>query len=197
LVDADKETLGSKLTKMEDWLYDEGFDAEKAVYEAKLKEIKADFAGSEARAFEADQRPDAVQKLEKAIEEFTTFAASADEAYAHIEAEDKKKVAAEAASAQAWLADAKSKLDATAKTVDPPVKAAEIVAKYTELAKVCDPIKQTPKPTPMEAEPAPAAPPAEPAQEGAAEGMDAEPTPSAEQPAPPAEGSKEDVDMVD
>merc|ERR1719399_198275 len=81
LVEASKEELGSKLTAMEDWLYDEGFDAEKAVYEAKLAELKGEFAAGEGRALEADKRPDAVSSLEKAIEEYTSFAASADEEY--------------------------------------------------------------------------------------------------------------------
>jgi len=189
LVDADKEALGSKLTKMEDWLYDEGFDADKATYEGKLKEIKGDFADGEGRALEADKRPDAINALDKAIEKFTTFAQSADEAYAHIDAEEKKKAGAEAAAAQAWLTDAKAKIDATPKTADVPVKAAEIDAKFAELAKVCDPIMSTPKPTPMEQEPP--APPAEPSP--AAPAVDADGNPID----PPPEGtpSKEDVDM--
>lgn len=37
---ADKESLLSALTAMEDWLYDEGEDCGKSVYVAKLDELK-------------------------------------------------------------------------------------------------------------------------------------------------------------
>merc|ERR1719487_1774417 len=116
---------------MEDWLYDEGMDTEKSVYEAKLKELKSSFAGGESRALEASLRPDAFQELSKAIEKFNTFAASQSEEYAHISTEDKQKVAAECAQAQAWMAETQSKLAALAKTDDPSVKAADITAKLS------------------------------------------------------------------
>lgn len=167
ITDADKEGLSPKLTAMEDWLYDEGFDADEATYEAKLKELTALFTAGEARALEADNRPDAVAMLERAIDVYTKFAASSDEEYAHIAPEEKQKAATEAAAAQAWLAESTAALAAAPKTEDPKVKAADISAKATSLSAVCDPIMKTPKPLPMEPEPAPAAEP--PKAEGEAE----------------------------
>jgi len=153
----DKEKLGSTLTAMEDWLYDEGMDVEKSVYEAKLKELLATFAPGEGRAKEADLRPDAFSELGKAIEKFNIFAASQSEDYAHISTEEKQKVAAECAQAQAWMAEAEAKLQALDKTTDPPIKAAEITSKASSLSAMCTPIMNTPKPLPKEPEPAPAA----------------------------------------
>ena len=37
--DGERETLSGVCTAMEDWLYDDGMDVEKTVYEAKLKEL--------------------------------------------------------------------------------------------------------------------------------------------------------------
>jgi len=158
---------------MEDWLYDEGFDCEKAVYEAKLKELKDAFAPSQARAYEAEQRPEQFNTLSGAIDKYTKFAASTEEEYAHIAPEDKQKVAAEAASALAWMTETKAALDALAKTADPTVKAAEIAAKATALSAVCEPITRTPKPVPMQTDPPPAEPAAESA-EPAAEAANAD-----------------------
>jgi len=152
----DKEKLGSTLTALEDWLYDEGMDVEKSVYETKLKELMATFAPGELRATEAELRPDAFSELAKAIEKFNTFAASQSEDYAHISTEEKQKVAAECAQAQAYMAEAEAKLQALDKTTDPPIKAAEITAKASSLSALCMPIMNTPKPLPMEPEPAPA-----------------------------------------
>lgn len=178
--EADKEKLGAKLTAMEDWLYDEGFDCEKAVYEAKLKEVTDMFAAGEARCKEAEDRPDAFAALEKAIDTYAAFAASSDEAYAHIAAEEKQKVGAEVATAQAWLAESKAALGSMAPTADPTIKAADISAKAEALAKVCKPIMSTPKPLPME----PEAPAAQPATDAAPDA----PADAAAAEAPPAEG---------
>merc|ERR1719217_1517133 len=150
--EADKESLSAMCTTMEDWLYDDGMDAEKSVYEAKLKELNAAFAPGISREKEASLRPDAFAELAGAIDKFNTFAASASDDYAHISTEDKQKVATECATAQAWLADVEAKIGSAAKTADPPVKAAEISAKASALSAVCAPIMSTPKPLPVEPE---------------------------------------------
>merc|ERR1719399_916141 len=105
-------------------------DTEKAVYEAKLKELEGAFAAGNAREKEASARPSAFEALSSAIDKFCKFASSDSEDYAHISTEDKQKVAAEAAHAQA-------KLDALPKTEDAPIKAAEITAKASSLSSVC------------------------------------------------------------
>merc|ERR1719399_765686 len=169
LVEASKEKLGSKLTAMEDWLYDEGMDAEKGVYEDKLKELRTAFAAGELHASEASARPEAFDALAQAIEKFSSFAASQSEEFAHIGTEEKQKVASECAQAQTYMAETKAKLDALEKTAEPSIKAAEITAKANALSAVCTPIMNTPKPLPMEPEPAPSAEvPADAATDGAA-----------------------------
>merc|ERR1719421_952598 len=89
--------------------------------------------------------------LEAAIEKYAAFAASTSEEYAHIDTEEKQKVAGECASAQAYLADARAKLDALPKTETPPIKCAEIVQKADALASMAAPIMNTPKPLPPSA----------------------------------------------
>ena len=191
VTDADKEKLSAMCTTMEDWLYDDGYDAEKSVYEAKLKELEALFAPGVAREKEAENRGPAFDELTQAIEKFSAFAASQSEDYAHISTEDKQKAAAECATAQAWMTDVQGKLGSLPKTEDPPVKSTEIIAKASSLAGVCQPIMATPKPLP-EPEPVPAAeaPPAEEAPEGEA----AEATPAAEGEAAPKNPDNMDVD---
>ena len=194
--DGEREKLSSTCTAMEDWLYDEGMDVEKSVYQGKLKELKDAFAPGEEREREDGARRDAYDALEKAIEKYAAFAASDAEEYAHIGTEEKQKVAAECATAQGYLAETKGKLDALPKTETPPIKCAEIVAKADALGAMAAPIMNTPKPLP----PKPEEPP--PAAEGAAaegeaapaEGGEAAPaegdaTPAAE------EGSKDNMDV--
>ena len=127
-------SISAKLTAVEDWLYDEGAEATKAVYAAKLDELKADVANIIAREREADDRPQAFKALEAALAKYAAFVESADEEYAHIEKEQKDKVSSECSAAQAWMADLQAKLEGMAPTADPPFKAAELTAKVAELS---------------------------------------------------------------
>ena len=162
LTEADREKLSAMCTQTEDWLYEDGMDVDKATYEAKLKELQAAFAPGVLRENEAEERPEAFAELEKTIEKFSAFAASQSEDYEHIDTEQKQKVAAECATAQAWLADSQAKISAAPKTEPAPLKPADIRAKAQELSGVCQPIMSTPKPLPIEPEkPAADAPAAE------------------------------------
>merc|ERR1719223_1909881 len=160
-------SISAKLTATEDWLYDEGAEATKAVYVAKLDELKADVANIIAR-----ERPGAFKALEAALAKYGAFVASTDEEYAHIEQEQKDKVSSECSAAQAWMAELQAKLEGMAPTADPPFKAAEVTAKVAELSGSCEPILRTPKPLPK-VEPAPEPP----ADAPAADGEAAKPTP--------------------
>jgi len=188
----EKSPLMALLTSLEDWLYEDGMDVEKSVYDAKYAEIMDKCGPIEARAREADLRPDAIGELRKALARFSEFVGSSDEAYAHIEADDKAKVAAEVEAATAWLSEAEAKLAASPATADAPIKSAEITAKASALEGVCNPIMRKPKPAPKveAAPPSPAPAEAEPAP--AAEGDDAAAEPAAAPP-PPA-GADMDVD---
>merc|ERR1719311_158846 len=117
--EAEHSTMSSKLTAMEDWLYED-------------------------RENETEERPTAFKKLEAAIEKFAAFVASTDEEYAHIEKEQKDKAAAEVEAAKTFLAEMQGKVASLAPTADPPIKAADVSAKATALAGVCDPIMRTP-----------------------------------------------------
>eukprot|EP00908_Phaeocystis_cordata_P011024 Transcript_21867.p1 GENE.Transcript_21867~~Transcript_21867.p1 ORF type:complete len:820 (-),score=464.81 Transcript_21867:172-2631(-) len=187
-------SVSSKLTAVEDWLYDEGADTTKAVYVAKLEELQGDVAAIILREREADERPEAFKALEAALAKYTAFAASTEEEYAHIEKEQKDKVAAECAAAQALLAGWMGKVEGLAPTADPPFKAAEVSAEAAKLSASCEPIMRTPKPLPK-VEPAPA--PAEGEAAAAAEGEAAADAPAegADAPAPaPAAPDNMDVD---
>lgn len=155
----ERSKMGTKLTEMEDWLYEDGADAEKAVYVAKLAELNADVASIIMREREDGERPDAFKALEAAIAKYSEFVASADEEYAHIEKEQKDKVGKECEAAKAFVAQMQAKLEGLAPTSDPPFKAAELSAKAAELAATCEPIMRTPKPLPK-VEPAPEPAPA-------------------------------------
>jgi heat shock protein 4 len=185
----EKAPIMAMLTQLEDWLYEDGMNVDKATYESKYNELMDKCGPIVLREREASLRPDAIAQLKKTIARYQDFVGSSDERYAHIEPEDKAKVAAEVEAAKAWLADVEAKVAASPTSADPVIKAAEIFAKAEGLDSVCDPIMRKPKPPPK-VEPAPAkevpaeSPAAEPAAEDAV----------GESPAPPAAGADMDVD---
>jgi hypothetical protein len=75
-----------------DWLYDEGEDETKAVYEAKLKELEALGEPLLGRAREAEARPAAAAALASTAHRLASIAAANDAKHAHIPQEDKDKV---------------------------------------------------------------------------------------------------------
>lgn len=163
------------LTQLEDWLYEDGMDADKATYEKKYNDLMEKCDPLVMREREASLRPDAIADLKKVVGRYADFVASPEERYAHISPEDKAKVAAEIQAVKDWLADIEAKVASSPTAADPIIKAAEIAAKIGALDSVCDPIMRKPKPAPK-VEPAPAKeePPESPAAEPAADGAAAE-----------------------
>jgi len=159
--DQEKETISSMLTAMEDWLYDEGMDCEKSVYQAKLKELQDACAAIVTREVEAGSRDQSFSELNSAIERFSALADESNEDFAHIEKEEKDKVEAKVSEAKAFLADSQAKLNGLSSMEDPPVKTDEIDSVKRDLIAVCEPIISKPKPPPPKVDPAPAPAPSD------------------------------------
>lgn len=103
------------------------------MYQAKLKEVVDAFTPAVNRSSEAASRPGAIAELQAQISRFAAFAQDQSDAYEHITAEDKEKVAAESKKAEEWLASVNGKLEGLGMTDEPPVKVAELQAKTTAL----------------------------------------------------------------
>ena len=101
VAESDKEALVAQLTAMEDWLYEDGMDVDKATYEAKLAELTVKVGPVVERERECDARPVALRALHAAVDKFAAFVASTDEAYAHIDSAEKEKASKEVDAAKA------------------------------------------------------------------------------------------------
>ena len=64
----------SKLEAMENWLYEEGFDATKSVYFDKLSELKKLGGPLQMRQVESQDRPNAMKSLQMNIDQFKNWA---------------------------------------------------------------------------------------------------------------------------
>uniref|UniRef100_A0A8C2KC73 Heat shock 70 kDa protein 4L-like n=1 Tax=Cyprinus carpio TaxID=7962 RepID=A0A8C2KC73_CYPCA len=138
------------LEDTENWLYEEGEDQEKEIYQDKLSELKKFGEPIEERYREHEGRPRAFDELGKKIQLFMkavdVYKQKQDERYQHLSAEDMGVVEKSVREALGWM---NAKMNAQSKLTvaqDPAVKVAEIIQKIQELEDVCNPILNRPKP---------------------------------------------------
>lgn len=148
--ESEKAEFTAKNEETENWLYEDGFDANKSAFAAKLEELRKLGGPIEKRAAEASARPPAVAALQKKIEDFKKWFADAqsNEAYAHITTDEFSKCFAKCDEVSSWLYDMLDKQGSLPANVEPAFTAADANAKAQELQTVCGPIMYKPKPKP-------------------------------------------------
>ncbi len=173
---SERESLQEALSTMENWLYDEGYDVEKEVYDEKKKslvDLKHPFA---FRQQEAEDRPRAADNLREEIAANLAIVNSEDEKYSHLSDEDRDNVRSACEAAEKWLNE-KLGLQADKNLYeDPIVKTKDIEQETSGLHTKCRPVVTKRKPAPPKEEkkqedPAPADESKK--EEGATEGDDA------------------------
>jgi len=148
--DEDRSAIMAALDQAEDWLYGDGEYGTKSDYVNKLTELKAMGDPVELRYKEAERRGPAIAALNKAIADAMAFVTSEDEAYAHIEAEDRAKVKDAADQAKAWLDENVAAQEKQAKTVPPCFLASAVDSQCGPVNKVLRDVSSKPKPKPKE-----------------------------------------------
>ncbi|EJW79681.1 hypothetical protein WUBG_09411, partial [Wuchereria bancrofti] len=121
--DEDAEKLRALLTKTEDWLYDEGEDVEKKVYDARMCELKKMGDPVQERHREYENRKNAFDEFDRAIirarkayDEYT----KGSEKYAHLGSSDMEKVISAVEERKKWLDDQRNRQEMRKKT-EPPI----------------------------------------------------------------------------
>jgi heat shock protein 4 len=144
--DRDREAFSNKLQAAEDWLYTDGYDATKSMYERYLTDLMALGEPIQTRKFEYENRPPAIAELTKHIEDFLIFCNSSEDRYAHITSQERDTVRNSVISAQKWLYEQLSKIGNAPLYSDPAVTIAHIREKINLITKVGNPIMYKPKP---------------------------------------------------
>ncbi|XP_053191241.1 heat shock 70 kDa protein 4L isoform X2 [Scomber japonicus] len=154
ITEDDSNRLSLMLEDTENWLYEDGEDQPKQVYEEKLDALKRLGQPIQERHREHEDRPRAFEELGKKLQLYMKFVdccKQKDERYLHLTTEEKSAVEKCVNESMGWL---NSKINAQSKlaiTQDPIVKVADIIAKIQELEDVCNPVINRPKPTVEEA----------------------------------------------
>jgi heat shock 70kDa protein 4 len=153
----EKAAFSAKNESMENWLYEDGFDAHKSVYAEKLADLKALGEPLEKRQAEAEGRAAAISNLKSTLELYQNWAndAQTNEAYSHITDEERGKVCATTDATSGWLYEMLDKQGGLAPNQDPVLMIADVNKKIHELNTVCGPIMRKPKPKPAKEVPKP------------------------------------------
>jgi heat shock protein 4 len=183
----EKTSFSSMLENMENWLYEDGFDATKSVYSEKLKQLKAIGDPIESRQAEANARPAAMTSLKNTIEKYQSWLNTSygQEETNHITDDEFSQCREKCDEVSSWMYDMMDKQGSLPLSQNPAVTVAEINAKGRELASTVNPVMTKPKPKPKEEKkeaeekPATADEKSEENQNGA-EPMDTESTPAAD-----------------
>jgi len=149
IVEADAEVFCAKLTKYEDWLYDEGDDVSKSEYNAKLDDLEVVGKAVKNRYLEAELRPKAIDAFQTALVAARTFLsdkAAGAEKYAHITDDEVTKVSEAFAPKEKWFNDVNARQAAAKKSDDPIVTTKELQNNCVSFNAVVQPIFNKPIP---------------------------------------------------
>ncbi|XP_037550930.1 heat shock 70 kDa protein 4L [Nematolebias whitei] len=150
ITEEDSNRLTLMLEDTENWLYEDGEDQPKQVYEEKLGALQRFGQPIQDRHRENEDRPRAFEELGKKLQLYMKFVDSyrqKDERFVHLNPDEVSTVEKCVSESMGWM---NNKINAQSKlaiTQDPVVKVADIIAKIQELEGVCNPVINRPKPT--------------------------------------------------
>ncbi|KAM8737124.1 heat shock 70 kDa protein 4L isoform 1-T1 [Acanthopagrus schlegelii] len=154
ITEDDSNRLTLMLEDTENWLYEDGEDQPKQVYEEKLGALKRLGQPIQDRHREHEDRPRAFDELGKKLQLYMKFVdcfKQKDERYLHLSAEEMSTVEKCVGESMGWMNSQMNAQSRLTITQDPVVKVADIIAKIQELEDVCNPVINRPKPTVEEA----------------------------------------------
>merc|ERR1712130_554980 len=137
-----------QLNDMEEWLYEDGIDAEKDAFETRLKNLRITGEPVDRRSNEAKRRPQCIRDFHRGIAEAKALVDSKDKKYEHIPKEDREKGLKKCKETEEWLVRELKKQDPLSLADDPVVLCETIDARRKNTADICTSIMNKPKPKP-------------------------------------------------
>merc|ERR1712087_519072 len=146
--DTAREKFLKELNDMELWLEEDGYDAEKAAFEERLKNLRVSGDPVTRRLLEAKKRPATIKAMHRALAESRALAQSKDKKYDHIPPEDREKAMKKCKETEEWLQNEIKKQDPLTLADDPVVLCDAIEEKEGDTRRYCLSIMNKPKPEP-------------------------------------------------
>ena len=145
---AERETLTTLLSELEDWLYNDGFSAPKAAYASKLADLTSKGGPLATRKTEAEGRYGAVTALKETIEHFKDVLSNKTGKHSHLLEADHDSLRATINGVEKWLKESQEAQSSREKYHDPAFKVIDVTAQRERMIKELGPIERRPVPKP-------------------------------------------------
>lgn len=152
ITDSDKETLSRTLDETENWLYEEGEDCNRQVYQDRLNDLRSQGEPIKQKKHEHDGRTPAINELAGALQiakkglEQIKVSQGKDDKYSHLTDDDIKLVNKTIQEKSSWLEDARKVFVNTPRTQTASITIVEIQSAKQTLDSTVFPILNKPKP---------------------------------------------------
>ena len=147
-----RETISQAASSAEDWMYDEGYDADLATMTAKYEELAGPAEKIFFRVSEMTARPEAVRDLKKKLEKVRALMTKWETTKPQVTAEERADVLARVSEADDWLTEKVAAQDANDVTADPVFTSEEVPLQVKVLEKLVGKLNKKPKPQPKKEE---------------------------------------------
>ncbi|XP_044256053.1 heat shock 70 kDa protein 4 isoform X1 [Tribolium madens] len=149
ILENDRSVLMQQLDDMENWLYEDGAECNRQVYQDKLAELKSKGEPIQTRKVEFELRPHVIEDFAKSLQ-LTMKALEAikgnDPKFAHLTEDDVKKVDNAFKNSFQWLEQTRAKLVNAPKHLAPPVTVSQIRQEKNDFESTVSPILNKPPP---------------------------------------------------
>merc|ERR1712142_658839 len=142
--DSARETFIQQLNDNEEWLFEDGYDAEKVSCAERLKNLEMIGDPVCKRAKEAEQRPKYIRELNRGIAEARALSQSKDKKHDHISQEERAKIIKKCDESEEWLTNQLKKQDPLSLADDPILLCKTLDEKKNEVGKFCASIMNKP-----------------------------------------------------
>lgn len=147
-----REELLNSASKAEDWMYDEGYDADFETYTKKYEELSAPAEKVFFRMKEVSARADAIKELNEKLDKVDSLMKKWETTMPHVTEEERGEVLSKVGDVRKWIEEKTAAQAAADPTADPVFTSAEVPLQTTEIQKVVSKLSRKPKPAPKKEE---------------------------------------------
>lgn len=147
-----REALLKSASEAEDWMYDEGYDADLETYKKKYEELSAPAEKVFFRMTEVSAREEAVQELSKKLDKVEALMEKWVTSMPQVTEEERGEVIAKVNEIRAWITEKTEAQAAADPTTDPVFTSAEVPLQTVDLQKIVGKLSKKPKPVPKKEE---------------------------------------------
>lgn len=147
-----REALLKSASEAEDWMYDEGYDADLETYKKKYEELSAPAEKVFFRMTEVSAREEAVQELTKKLDKVEALMEKWVTSMPQVTEEERGEVIAKVNEIRAWITEKTEAQAAADPTTDPVFTSAEVPLQTVDLQKIVGKLSKKPKPVPKKEE---------------------------------------------